>query len=112
MAILETPIAQSSPSGTTPVSIYSPGSGTITTITFINVCNTSSSSNAKFRIFIDNTGTTYNNTTAHFWDVTLKPGQTFEKQVLYVINNSSGNLAVRTDTANILTFNIYGIERS
>ena len=102
-------LGQSRPANTTAVSIYSPVSGQHTKITKIVICNTASTTQ-KFRIFLHNTGTTYDETTALFWDINVPTETTVEIEGDWWIDDSSGNLAVRTDSASAFTFTIFGEE--
>ena len=72
------------------------------------VCNTSGA-DATYRIFHDDNGTTYDETTALFWDVTLTADSSDILEMKVSMDDSSGNLAVRTDTANAITFTAYGV---
>jgi hypothetical protein len=98
------------PANTNAVSIHSPTANTHTHVTTITVCNTTAGG-AKFRIFLDDDGTTYDQTTALYYDITLAANstQTFEFQKPIFMNDSNGNLAVRTDTASALTFTVWGV---
>lgn len=109
MALAEKQLSQSRPAGTIAVSIYSPGASTTAIIKNITVCNTTNTQ-AKFRVFIDDSGTTYDESTAIFWDSPIKGNTTVSITSFWAMNNSSGNFAVRTDTANALTFTISGAE--
>ena len=106
-------LAQARPSGTSAVSGYSPPSNFITEITRVLICNTSGS-NATFRLFLDDDGTTYDQTTALFWDKLVLAddvAQFPDGDVSNIfINSSSGNLGIRTSVGNALTFNIFGFE--
>ncbi len=102
-------LAQSRPANTTAVSAYSPGASVRTKITRVLVCNTDSSSH-DFRIFLDADGTTYDESTALFFDEALAATTTREIEGDWWMDNSSANLAVRTDTNNAFTFTIFGIE--
>ena len=106
-----TMIAQSRPANTTAVSIYSPKASMQTEIKEIIVCNTSAASQ-DFRIFLDADGTTYDESTALFWDVSLKADGTMQIEAGWWMDNSSGNLAVRTDSANAFTFTVFGAENA
>ena len=110
MGFQEQQLFQSRPSGTTAASVYSPGSGETARILSIKVCNTSGAT-AKFRIFCDDDGTTYDETTALYWDITVPADDTWElqKHDEIMMNNSAGNLAFRTDTANALTVTGFGV---
>ena len=101
-------LGQSRPSGTTATSLYSPGAGEEVIIKSIIVTNTSGSS-ATYRLFVDSNGTTYDETTAIAWDITLGGGETDIFEGTICMNDSSGNLAVRTDTADALTFTANGL---
>lgn len=103
-------IGQSRPANTTAASIYTLPSNTKTKVTSLVICNTSLSS-AKFRIFHDVNGTTYDESTAIFYDAIIGAGVTVEWEPKELwLSNTSGNIAVRTDTANAITFTFYGEE--
>lgn len=102
-------LGQAAPANTIAVSIYSPASGINAILKKIVVCNTTASS-AKYRIFHDADGTTYDTTTALFYDVTLSANSTDIIHLDGGMNDSDGNIAVRTDTNDALTFTLYGSE--
>ncbi|MES0339853.1 MAG: hypothetical protein ABUK15_07340 [Anaerolineales bacterium] len=102
-------LAQSRPANTTAVSVYSPPVNTITEITAVVICNTAGTSQ-DFRIFLDNDGTTYDQTTALFWDVPVPADASLQLDANWWMDNSSGNLAVRTDSASAFTFTVFGSE--
>ena len=111
--MIGTILAQARPSTTDPTSIYSPSSNSAKTeITLVTVCNTSGGA-AAFRVFIDNDGTTYDESTALFWDTPVNADTTVEildHHSSWWMTDESGNLAVRTDTANAFTFTVFGME--
>jgi hypothetical protein len=111
MALQEKQLGQSRPGSTTAVSLYSPGAGVTAIIKAVFVSNTTSAT-ATFRIFVDDDGTTYDETTALFWDVTIPGNTTVELDSFLAMNDSAGNIAVRTDTASALTFTAFGAEVS
>jgi len=102
-------LGQTRPGSTTATSIYSPPANTSSIIKTIFIANTTASS-ATFRIFVDDDGTTYDETTALFWDVSIDGNTTVEVDTFIAMNDSSGNLAVRTGTASALTFTVFGGE--
>jgi len=104
-------LGQLRPANTTATSIYSPGANTNTDIKGIHIANTSGAT-AAYRLFHDDNGTTYDETTTLAWDVSLAAGETINIDTLISMDDSTGNLAVRTDTANALTFTVYGAERT
>jgi hypothetical protein len=109
VTLQEKQLGQTRPSDTTEVSLYSPGANVTAVIKSIWVCNTTASP-AAFRIFLDDDGTTYDETTAIFWDVAIAANTTIEINTFAAMNNSSGNLAVRTSVGNALTFTVFGAE--
>ena len=102
-------LGQLTPANTTAASLYSPGASTQTLIKSIVVCNTGNTAN-KYRIFHDDNGTTYDESTALFWDIQLNKESSDILELNIAMNDSTGNLAVRTDSANDLTFTCYGAE--
>ena len=102
-------LGQLRPANTTAASIYSPAASTETIVKTIIVSNTSGS-DLKYRIFHDDDGTTYDETTALFWDVLLFKEESHVLELNVMMDDSTGNLAVRTDTATAATFTCYGSE--
>ncbi len=109
MALQEKQLGQLRPANTTAASLYSPGASTTAIIKTIVVCNQTASS-AKFRIFLDDDGTTYDESTALFFDIVIGANSTDQIDTYYAMNNANGNLAVRTDTNSALTFTCFGVE--
>ncbi len=109
MALQEKQLGQLRPANTTAASLYSPASSTTTIAYSLIVCNTSGAS-AKYRIFHDDNGTTYDQTTALFYDIALAADTTDVIEIKISANDSTGNIAVRTDTNSALTFTLYGAE--
>lgn len=103
-------LGQSRPSVTTAVSVYAPINNVTGIVKNIRVCNTSGSA-VKFRMFHDKDGTTYDETTALVWDQSLAADESAQIDCFIAVKNT-GNLAFRTDTANALTFTVYGVEVS
>lgn len=104
-------LAQSRPTDTNAASVYSPPSGIITEITQVIVAENSGNT-PSYRIFLDNDGTTYDQTTALFYDVATAANTSYEliSHGSWWMTDSDGNLAVRTSGANQLTFTVFGIE--
>ncbi len=105
-------LGQATPANTTAVSIYNPDSGVLTLVDKVIVSNTTTSA-VDYRIFIDADGTTYDTTTALFYDISLAANSTdvISEDYLQIPLTSSGNLAIRTGTNNALTFTVIGRER-
>ena len=103
-------LAQSRPSGTSAVSVFT--ADMVTEITLIVVCNTTGSA-AAFSIFHDDDGSTFDQTTALHYTQTIAANDT-----VYITSDAvgaglfvaiNGQIGVQTDTSNALTFSIYGI---
>jgi len=105
--MIEQQLGQLAPANTTAASLYSPGANEIAVIKTIVICNVTSVT-AAFRIFVDDDGTTYDATTALFYDVSIGGNTTVQLDTFYAMNDATGNLAVRTDTADSLTFTAFG----
>ena len=102
-------LAQLRPSSTVAVSLYSPPQQRRSEVRKIVIANTSNASQT-YRIFHDNDGTTYDQTTSLCWDIPIGVGvtDTFTEEIW--LADESGNLAVKTSTSNALTFTAYGSE--
>ncbi len=113
MAINGSQLGQLRPGDTTAAAVYSPAASTEAQITAIHIANTSATP-ARFRLFHDDDGTTYDETTALYWDVLVPVGDAisifFDRG--FFMNDSTGNLAVRTDIASALTFTVSGLEKT
>lgn len=104
-------LGQLRPDDTSPTSIYSPTSRDRCVVRSIIICNTTSSA-TTYRLFVDEDGSTYDQTTAVAYDVPIAGNTTELWQVALYMNDPSGNLAVQTGTANALTFTVDGEDGS
>ncbi len=102
-------LGQARENSTNAVSVYSPPASTYTKITGITLCNQSGAA-ATFRLFLDNDGTTYDQTTALFYDVSLAINETLQIDVKWFMSYSAGNLAYRSSVANAITITVFGVE--
>jgi hypothetical protein len=93
---------------TNPVSIYSPDAGQTAQL-FLKIANVSGSP-ALVRLFHDENGTTYDQSTALIYDLKIMPGEILEVDHIF-INDSTGNVAYRSSVANALTATVYGVVR-
>ena len=109
MDLQEKQLGQLRPADTTAASLYSPAALVTAIIKNLVVCNTTAVT-ATFRIFVDDDGTTYDETTALFFDAEILGNTTVSFTAFAAMNDSNGNFAVRTDTANALTFTLFGAE--
>ena len=90
-------ISQLRPATTTAATLYSPGDNVTAVVRTIYVCNTTGNSH-DFRIFLDDNGTTYDETTALYFDQALAANTTLKIETSIPMNNDSGYVAVGTDT--------------
>lgn len=102
-------IGQARENSTNAVSVYSPAASTQTIVRSIIVTNTSGA-DAKVRIFVDSNGTTYDESTAVAWDVIVRGDTSWDREVTFCMNDSSGNLAYRSSVANALTITVNALE--
>jgi len=109
MTITEKQLGQLRPADTNAASIYSPGADTTGIIKTIFVANTTGVART-FRIFLDDDGSTYDETTTLFYDVTVARNGTEIIDSFIPMNNSAGNLAVQSGTASALNFTVMGAE--
>jgi hypothetical protein len=102
-------LAQSAPANTTAAALFT--ASLRTEITSLLICNVTGSS-AKARVFLDEGGTTYAVGNALYYDVAI-PGNTtlnLDAEMYGGINlAASDSLGIRTDTANALTFSLFGV---
>ena len=113
MAFVRSHLAQSRPANTNAASILTGIDQQVVVIQQIIVCNQTASA-ATYRIFLDNDGTTYSEVTALFYDVSQAANSSsiielgFSVDSGLYLTSSSGNLAIRSGTANALTFTVNG----
>ncbi len=103
-------LAQLRPADTNAASLYSPPDNRAVELTKLVICNTTGSA-ATFRVFLDDNGTTYDQTTALIYDPEIGGNLTWEQDLEgWGMVDTTGNLAVRTGTADALTFTLFGKE--
>ena len=102
-------LGQLRPANTNAASLFSPATGEKAIVLQIVVTNVDTASSHDFRIFLDTDGTTYDETTAHFWDEALAADTAIVIDCKWGMNDATGNLAVRSDAANDLNFTAYGV---
>ena len=102
-------LGQLRPADTVAASLYSPPANVVVRIDTIVITNTSGA-NANARVFLDIDGTTYDETTALIWDLTLASGDYIIVEGPFYMNQDAGNLGVRSSVGNALTFSAFGDE--
>ena len=104
------PLAQARENSTNAVSVHSPPLSHRDRIETIILCNTSGSS-ATFRLFFDANGTTYDETTALYWDTSLAANSSLTLEYargLYMAEDTA-NIAYRSSVANAITISLWGV---
>lgn len=105
----EKQLGQIRPANTTATSLYSPPASTTTIIKSIVITNTTSSK-TEFSLFIDDDGTTYDDDSVLYSTVEILGNSTVQIDTYWPMNNASGNLAVKTETADAINFTAFGVE--
>ena len=107
MALQEKILAQVRPSVNTAVTAYTVPASTTTIISTIHICNTSSV-DVTFRIFMDDTGSTYDETTALYYDVDIRSKETYKIQTHIGMHQAGGTLGIAVSQASTCTFTFNG----
>ena len=107
-------IAQARENSTNPVSLYSPSKdaagNTETANIFVKFVNVTTAA-VSVRVFHDDDGTTYDETTAIAWDIQIDPGTILEMDKIFM-NDADGNLAYRSSVANAITATVYTVVKT
>lgn len=109
MSFQEKQLAQKRENSTNAVSVYSPGASTTAIIKTVILCNTSGAT-ATFRLFLDDDGTTYDESTALAWDIDLDADSMVEMDLFIPMNDATGNFAYRSSVSNAITITLGGAE--
>ncbi len=102
-------LGQARENSTNAVSVYSPGASTVAAIKTIMICNQSGAA-ATCRLFLDDDGTTYDESTALLYDTPVPEEEPIILNVFLAMNDATGNLAYRSSVANALTISVFGSE--
>lgn len=106
MGFVEGQLAQQRNATTTATSILANTSGRWA-IKTIKVCNTSDDA-ATFTMYHDETGTTYDESTALYWEVPIASKETVLFDTYMCTGSQSSNVAYKTSVASALTVSLYG----
>lgn len=102
-------LGQLRPANTTAASLYSPATNVTALVEFIMICNTTAGG-LTYRLFIDNDGTTYDETTALAFDKAIAANANELVELQLPMIDDAGNIGVRTSSNNGLTFTAWGYE--
>lgn len=106
-------LGQARENSTNAVSVYSPGAGetAIIPVGGVVIANNTASPVAV-RLFCDDNGTTYDQSTALMYDVTVPANYSIVYPGIINMHDATGNLAYRSATANALTITVFGALKS
>lgn len=104
--MIEKLIGQLRPSSTNAEVVYNVPSNTTGIIKTITIANTSNSS-VKYSIFVSS-GTTYDETTAIIWEVSLAKNNSDMLDTYIAL--TGGNIAFKIDSSNDATITLFGAE--
>lgn len=94
----------------TATSLFSPASAGDEMVSHtLVICNTTSSK-ATFTIYEDSDGAVYDDNSLLFNAQPIEANETIVLEIKITLNNTAGNVAVESDTANALNFIAYGEE--
>lgn len=96
--------------GDTWTQLYQVGANKVAMGMILFVCNVTDTAD-DFSISHDNDGTTHTDATALYLKCAIAANST-QKIYLPPINNSSGAIAIKSTTANAVTFTLYGTEET
>ena len=102
-------LGQLRPANTNAASLYGPPENKGVIVDKIVVCNVTANT-PTFRVFHDEDGTTYDQTTALAYDEALPANQRLVIDGPFYMRNTNGNLAVRSSANDEITFTAYGRE--
>lgn len=109
MALQEKILGQNRPSSSNAMTVYTVPASTTAILSTIHICNTSSN-DVTFSIFMDNTGSTYDETTALYYDVDIRSKETYKIQTHIGMDTAGGTLGVKVSQASTCTFTFNGAE--
>jgi hypothetical protein len=107
MAIQEKQLGRGNP-GAVATTLYTLPAATTAILKNVAVCNTTASAQT-YRIFMDNTGATYNAASALVYDDTLAANETKFLELFVGMATVGGTLGVYASSAGV-TFSAYGAE--
>lgn len=111
MALTYSLLGQKRENSTNAVFVYSPAASTETIIRSVIIANTTAST-VKVRMFLDDNGSTYDETTSLAWDVEIPGNSVWDREVTLCMNDATGNFAYRSSVANALTISVFGREKT
>jgi len=109
MAVFVQMLGQLRPANTTAAALYTKSQDSKVWLDQLFICNTTGST-ATYRVFVDEDGSTYDETTALYWDVDLVTKLSVVIDLHAYLDTESGSIGVATGTNDALTFTLFGEE--
>jgi hypothetical protein len=109
MAVEVKMLGQLRPADTTAATLYTKAQDSKVWLDQLFICNTTGSP-ATYRVCIDEDGSTYDETTALYWDVDLATKVSIVIDLKAYLDTASGSVGVRSGTSDALTFTLFGEE--
>jgi hypothetical protein len=109
MAVEVKMLGQLRPADTTAAAIYTKAQDSKVWLDKMYVCNTTGST-ATFKLCIDEDGSTYDETTALYWNVDVPTKKTEPIDLKAYLDTANGSVGVATGTNDALTFTLFGEE--
>lgn len=109
MAFQEKNLAQARENTTNAVTVYSRPASTTSIIKTIIVCNQSGAA-ATYRLFYDDNGSTYDESTALVWDAPVPADGSIILNLFLAMATASGTIGYRSSVANAITISLFGSE--
>lgn len=111
MAVKIKMLGQLRPADTNAATLYTKAQDAKVWVDYLLICNTTGTA-ATCRVFIDNAGSTYDQTTAIYYDKSVAANDTltvdFSNKVY--LSEASSSIGVATGTNDALTFTLFGEE--
>lgn len=102
-------LGQARENSTSAVTVYTLPARTTAVVKNMTVCNQTGSV-ATVRIFLDDDGTTYDQSTALFYDLELQANETLSFTSFMGMSTAGGSIGYSNGTANAVTITIFGAE--
>ena len=100
------PLVQTRPAVTTAVTAYTVAENKRLHLQTLAICNTTTSA-ATYSMYLDFAGTTYNDDTAIYKDITLAANSTISITLPYGLE-AGGSVGIKTSVADALNFTFFG----
>jgi hypothetical protein len=109
MAVEVKMLGQLRPADTTAAAIYTKAQDSKVWLDQLFICNTTANA-PTYQVCIDEDGSTYDETTALYWNVAHVPNTTVVVDLKAYLDTANGSVGVRTSAGDEITFTLFGEE--